>query len=53
MWLEAGRILRVDWTPDSIVFQMLGLDEDVRAEEARLIDVEALAAMRGGQGENY
>ena len=53
MWLEAGTILRVDWTPDSIVFQTLGLDEDVRAEEARLIDVEALAAMRGGQGENY
>ena len=53
MWLEAGTILRVDWTPDSIVFQTLGLDEGVRAEEARLIDVKALAAMRGGQGENY
>ena len=53
MWLEAGTLLRVDWTPDSIVFQTLGVDEGVRAEEARLIDIEALAAMRGGQGENY
>jgi hypothetical protein len=53
MELYAGTILRIEWAPDMIVFQQIGQDEAVQEEEARLIDLEALAAMRGGLGESY
>ncbi|HZU01851.1 MAG TPA: hypothetical protein VFA10_19425 [Ktedonobacteraceae bacterium] len=53
MWLEAGTILRIEWAPDIIVIRQMGLDEAVRDEEARLVDISALAALRGGLGEHY
>ncbi|HEU5377419.1 MAG TPA: hypothetical protein VFV38_18510 [Ktedonobacteraceae bacterium] len=53
MWLEAGTVLRIEWAPDIIVLQKIRQDEAVRDEEARLVDLEALAAVRGGLGENY
>lgn len=52
-WLDAGTVLRIEWAPDVIVFQRIGQDEAVRNEEERLVDLEALAALRGGLGENY
>jgi hypothetical protein len=51
--LYAGTILRIEWTPDTIVFQQIGQDEAIQEEEARLVDLEALAAVRGGLGETY
>jgi hypothetical protein len=53
MWLDAGAVLRVEWAPDVIVIQKVGQDEAVRNEESRLVDLEALATVRGGLGENY
>ncbi len=53
MELYAGTILRIEWTPGSIVFQQIGQDEAVQEEEARLVDLEALASVRGGPGESY
>jgi hypothetical protein len=53
MWLEAGTVLRIEWAPDVIVIQKLSQDEEIRDEEERLVDLEALATMRGGLGENY
>lgn len=53
MWLEAGAILRIEWAPENIVLRQIGQDEAVHDEESRLVDLEALAAMRGGLGENY
>lgn len=53
MWLQAGAILRIEWAPDAIVIQQVGQDEDIRNEEARLVDLETLATLRGGIGENY
>ncbi len=52
-WLEAGDRLRVDWAPDIIVMCQGGHDELVQAEEARLVDLEELSALRGGLGESY
>lgn len=52
-WREAGDLLRVEWAPDVIVLRIAGHDAEVQAEETRLIDVEALAALRGGLGESY
>lgn len=53
MWLDAGTVLRIDWAPDVVLIQQVGQDEAVRDEEARLVDLEALATVRGGLGENY
>ncbi len=53
MWLDAGTVLRIEWAPDIIVIQKIRQDEAVRDEESRLVDLEALATMRGGLGENY
>lgn len=53
MWLEAGAILRIEWAPDVIVMEKTGQDEVVQNEEARLVDLETLATLRGGLGENY
>ncbi len=52
-WLEAGDIVRVVWAPDIIVIRIAGHDEEVQGEESRLVDLEELAAMRGGLGESY
>ena len=53
MWLEAGTVLHIEWAPDVIVIQKMNQDEAIRDEEARLVDLEALATVRGGLGENY
>jgi hypothetical protein len=52
-WLEAGDLLRVQWTPDVIVLRLAGHDDEVQREEARLVDLQALKALRGGLGESY
>jgi len=52
-WLETGDIVRVEWAPDIIVLRQVGHDEQIQAEEARLVDLEELAALRGGLGESY
>jgi len=52
-WCDAGERLQVQWAPDRLVFRSLGIDAEVQREEARLVDAEALAALRGGLGETY
>ena len=52
-WCEAGDLLRIEWTPDVMVLRLAGHDAEVQAEETRLVDIEALAALRGGPGESY
>lgn len=52
-WCEAGDLLRVDWAPDAIVLRVVGHDDEIQREEARLVDLEELAALRGGLGESY
>ena len=52
-WLEAGDLLRIQWTPDVIVLRTAGHDDEVQREEARLVDPQVLKALRGGLGENY
>jgi hypothetical protein len=52
-WCEAGDLLHVKWTGDNILLRVAGHDAAVQEEEARLVDVEALAALRGGRGESY
>jgi hypothetical protein len=52
-WLEAGDLLRVVWTPDVVVLRMAGHDDEVQREETRLVDPQALKALRGGLGESY
>ncbi|HEY7127247.1 MAG TPA: hypothetical protein VH540_25160 [Ktedonobacterales bacterium] len=53
MWCEAGQKLRVDWNTDGLVLSIVGLDIEVQQEETRLVDLEALAALRGELGESY
>jgi hypothetical protein len=52
-WCEAGERLRVQWSPDVVVFRSAGVDRDVQSEETRLVDAEALAELRAGLGESY
>jgi hypothetical protein len=52
-WCEAGERLGVLWTTEVLVFRCLGVDEQVRREETRLADRDALAELRGGLGESY
>jgi hypothetical protein len=52
-WCEAGEKLQVAWAPDRIILQQTGHDVQVYEEEARLVDSDALAALRGGRGESY
>lgn len=52
-WLDAGDILRIEWQPDVVVLRVAGHDAEVQGEESRLVDVEELAALRGGLGESY
>ena len=52
-WLEAGDLLRVQWTPDVVVLRLAGHDDEVQREEERLVDPQALKALRGGAGESY
>jgi len=52
-WLEAGDLLRVQWTPDIVALRLAGHDDEVQREEERLVDPQALKALRGGLGESY
>lgn len=52
-WLEAGRRVHIQWTPEVVVLRLLGVDETVQREEMRLVDVAELAALRAGLGESY
>jgi hypothetical protein len=52
-WCEAGDLLHVDWTPDIIVLRLTGRDSEIQQEETRLVDAQALAALRAGLGESY
>src|SRR5712692_1268707 len=52
-WLEAGDLLRIQWTPDVVVLRIAGHDDEVQREEERLVDPQALKALRGGLGETY
>jgi len=52
-WCEAGERLHIAWAQDIIILRPRGVDADVQAEETRLIDTDALAALRGGLGESY
>lgn len=52
-WLEAGDLLNIQWTPEVIVLRVAGLDNAVQCEEERLVDPQALKALRGGLGESY
>jgi hypothetical protein len=52
-WLEAGDLLRVQWTPDIVALRLAGHDDEVQREEERLVDPQALKALRGGVGESY
>jgi hypothetical protein len=36
-----------------VVLRLVGHDAEVQGEEARLVDIEALAGLRGGVGESY
>ena len=52
-WLEAGDVLQGQWTPDVVVLRITGHDDEVQREESRLVDPQALKALRGGIGETY
>jgi len=52
-WSSPGDILRILWAPDILTLTLAGHNEQVQREETRLIDVEALKALRGGSGESY
>jgi hypothetical protein len=52
-WLEAGDVLHGTWTPDVVVLRITGHDDEVQREESRLVDPDALKALRGGIGETY
>jgi hypothetical protein len=52
-WCEAGDLLHIEWTPEVVVLRLTGHDTEVQREETRLLDVQALAELRGGLGESY
>lgn len=52
-WEEAGRELRITWSPEAVVVRRGGLDERVREEESRHVDPSALHELRLGRGESY
>jgi hypothetical protein len=52
-WCEAGDLLHIAWTPEVVVLRLAGHDMEIQHEETRLVDVQALAELRGGLGESY
>lgn len=52
-WLEPGDMLRVEWRPEVLVLRLVGHNDEVQREETRLVDLQALKALRGGLGESY
>jgi hypothetical protein len=52
-WLETGDVLHGMWTPEVVVLRIAGHDDEVQREESRLVDPQALQALRGGIGETY
>ena len=45
--------LHGQWTPEVVVLRITGHDDEVQREESRLVDPQALKALRGGVGETY
>ena len=52
-WLEAGDRMRIQWTAEVVALRLAGHDKEVQREEERLVDPQALKALRGGAGESY
>jgi len=52
-YLGAGVILKVRWSQAGITFNLVGEDDSVNKEEARLIDLSALTEVRSHQLESY
>jgi hypothetical protein len=52
-WLETGDVLHGMWTSEVVVLRITGHDDEVQREESRLVDPQALKALRGGIGETY
>jgi hypothetical protein len=52
-WCEAGERIEILWTAEVLLFRSMGIDEEVRREETRLADRDALTELRGGLGESY
>jgi hypothetical protein len=52
-WEEAGRELQAQWRPTGLVLKLGEIDEEVREEELRHIDPQALYDLRMGRGESY
>jgi hypothetical protein len=52
-WEDAGRRLHLRWHADAIVARLGDVDVEVRAEEARLVDIAALHMLRRELGESY
>lgn len=52
-YLGAGVILQVRWSQAGLTFSQVGEDKSVEEEEARLIDLSALAEVRSDKLESY
>jgi hypothetical protein len=52
-WCEAGDLLHIEWAPEVVILRLAGHDMEIQHEETRLVDVQALAELRGGLGESY
>ncbi len=52
-WCEAGERVQVEWMADVVLLRVDGVDLEVQREETRLVDLQELAALRGGRGESY
>ncbi len=52
-WLDAGDVLHGQWTPEVVILRITGHEDEIQLEESRLVDPEALKALRGGIGETY
>lgn len=52
-WLEAGDVFLGQWTPEVVILRITEHDDEVQREELRLVDPQALKALRGGIGETY
>jgi len=52
-WEEAGRKLHIHWQPEAVSIRLGEIDEEIKQEEDRHIDAEALHELRNGRGESY
>lgn len=51
--LDAGSILKARWDVSGVLLSVVGVNEEINQEEARLIDPDSLASLRRGLGESY